>query len=380
MNSRISALQPYPMDELNRLKAELQQQGVTLYDFGTGDPTIPTSDFIIQALRDAIPSVSQYPTVAGESTMRTACAGYLQRRFQVSCNPATEILPSAGSKESVFHFPLAFLDPHTPRKYVIYPTPGYAVYERGTLFAEGECYPVILRPENNFLLDLDAIPSDILRQTAIVWINYPHNPTGAIATAAYYQRVAELAREYGFIVCSDECYCDIYDHDDAAPLSMLQFGRENILAFYSLSKRSGMTGYRSGFMAGDSTLVATYKKIRTSMGVASPTFIQAAATAAWSDDAHVAWRRGIFGERKQLFLDFFARHGLECHSGPATFFLWVKAPAGYDGQSYATHLLRHGIVVSPGSFFGDGSAEYIRIALVPDKEKCQQAIALWEKL
>lgn len=377
MNQQLLQLKPYPMEELNRRKQELHRQGVRIFDFGTGDPTLPTEPFIIDALRDAIPRVSQYPTVMGEPALLDACTSSLWRRFGVVLS-VEQILPTAGSKEAVFHFPQVFLNVDSSKRHVIYPTPGYPVYERGTLFAQGTPWPVVLTEENGFQIDFSTLPESVLQQTAIVWINSPHNPTGAVASGAYFEEILAYARKYDFIVCSDECYCDIYTHEP--PASILQHATEGVLAFFSLSKRSGMTGYRSGFVAGDSSLIAKYRKFRASMGVASPVFIQAAATAAWSDDAHVQRRRLIFLERRRLFEQFFAEHGLHCASGPGTFFLWVRVPAGYDGESYARLLLEQGIVVSPGSFYGEGSEAYIRLAMVPDLEECQEALSIWKTI
>ncbi|MBB5022474.1 succinyldiaminopimelate transaminase [Desulfurispira natronophila] len=378
MNQRIQALKPYPMEALTARKAELHKLGKPVYDFGTGDPTVPTEPFIIDALRNSVPTISQYPTVAGDQQFRETCASYVKRRFGVTLDPESQILPTAGSKEAVFHFPLVFLDTDSNKTNVIYPTPGYPVYERGTLFANGTPCPVVLREDNGFVMNLDGVETQTLEKTAILWLNSPHNPTGSVMSRSQLQHMVTIARQYGIIICSDECYGDIYFQQ--APTSILQCTTEGALAFFSLSKRSGMTGYRSGFIAGDATLIARYRVNRATMGVASPVFIQAAATAAWNDDEHVERRRKIFRERRDLIQDFLRRKGLAHAGGDGTFFLWVKVPAGYTDFTYTEKLLEHGIVVSPGSFFGQGSERYIRLALVPDLTRCHDALEVWNQI
>ena len=228
------------------------------------------------------------------------------RRHGVALDPEREVLPATGSKEAIFHAPLAFLHHSHDRRGVAYGTPGYPVYERGTLFAGGEARPVELKGENGFLLPPEAVDPE---GTRIVWINYPHNPTGATASYGYLERVAEFCREHDLLLFSDECYNDVFSGEP--PPSILEVTRERTLAFCSLSKRSGMTGYRSAMMAGDPELIAALAKLRPSVGVATQSFVQDAATAAWSDDAHVQKRRRTFGEKRALFTAFFDRAGLD---------------------------------------------------------------------
>ncbi|WP_457640284.1 succinyldiaminopimelate transaminase [Persephonella sp.] len=386
MNRVIRSLRPYPMEELNRIKASLKKRGIKIYDFGTGDPKEPTDPKIRQALIDAVPEVSQYPSVAGKKELREAVAKWFLNRFGISLDPETQIIPSNGSKEAIFHFPLVFIDTDIPEKNrVIFGTPAYPVYERGTLYAGGRPVPVPLKEEDRFLLRLDKLPKSILEETKIVWINYPHNPTGATATKSYLEDVYSICREYDIILCSDECYTEIYF--DEKPPSALEVGTEGVVVFHSLSKRSGLTGYRTGFVAGDEKLIAQYKKGRASFGVATPDFIQSAAAVAWSDEKHVKERREIFRKKREIFIQLFDRLGLKYLYPEATFYFWVKSPAGMSGEEYAKHLLNYGIVVSPGVNFCAGievlenrcSSEYFRIALVPTVEECIEASKIWEK-
>lgn len=364
----------YPLLKMDERRRELEARGADLYDFGTGDPREPTDPKIRQALADGTPETSQYPSVAGKPTLREAFSGWAGRRHGVALDPASEVLPAAGSKEAIFHAPLAFLHPSHERRGVAYGTPGYPVYERGTLFAGGETLPVELKEEDGFLLPVEKVDPE---KTRILWINYPHNPTGATATYEYLQKVAEFCREHDILLFSDECYNDVYSGEP--PPSILEITKERTLAFCSLSKRSGMTGYRSAMMAGDPELIAALRKLRPSVGVASPSFVQEAAIAAWSDDAHAEKRRRIFGEKRALFLEFFRRTGLEVLPTDASFYLWVAVPGG-DDEEYAIRLLEKGIVVAPGRAFGPGGGGYVRVALVPGLEECREAIRVWERL
>jgi succinyldiaminopimelate transaminase len=375
------------MDELNRIKQSLKEKGIKIYDFGTGDPKEPTPQFIREAIKNAIPEISQYPTVSGRKDLRDAISNYLKRRFNVEVNPDTQVIPSNGSKEAIFHFPLVFIDPSEKKKNVIFGTPAYPVYERGTLFANGEIYPVKLKEEDNFLLRLDKLPSEVLEKTKIVWINYPHNPTGAIADKSYLQDVYHICNEYNIILCSDECYIDLYFEEKDKPVSILEIGSENVVAFHSLSKRSGMTGYRSGFVAGDEKIIQKYKKYRTSFGVATPDFIQQGAKVAWEDDLHVIERNSIFKQKRDIFIQFFNKIGLKYLYPKATFYFWIKTPDSVPAIEYVKKLLEYGIIVSTGENFCAGveikeekcESQYFRIALVPTIEECKEAIKVWER-
>jgi LL-diaminopimelate aminotransferase len=367
----------YPLLRLDERRKELEDRGVETFDFGTGDPREPTDALIRQALKDGVPETSRYPSSAGKRELREAFTGWMGRRHGVALDPETEVLPATGSKEAIFHAPLAFLHPTHERRGVAYGTPGYPVYERGTLFAGGEALPVELRREDGFLLPTGAVDPE---RTRVLWINYPHNPTGAPATYEYLEEVAAYCREHDILLFSDECYNDLYSGDP--PPSILEVTKERALAFCSLSKRSGMTGYRSAMMAGDPELVAALKKLRPSVGTATQSFVQDAAVAAWNDDAHAERRRKVFGDKRALFTEFFDRAGLDYLPTDASFYLWVTVPEAFarDDEAYAMRLLEEGIVVAPGRSFGAGGEGYVRVALVPTLEECRRAIELWESL
>ena len=372
LNPVLAGQGAYPLLRLDERRRELEDRGAELFDFGTGDPREPTDQKIRHALIDGVPETSRYPSTTGKASLREAFCGWMGRRHNVSLDPESEVLSATGSKEAIFHAPLAFLHHSHDRRGVAYGTPGYPVYERGTLFSGGEALPVRLNSKNDFLLPSGAVDQ---RRTRILWINYPHNPTGATATYEYLEEVAAFCHEHDILLFSDECYNDIYS--DEPPPSILEITKERTLAFCSLSKRSGMTGYRSAMMAGDPELIDALRKLRPSIGVATQSFVQDAATAAWSDDAHVEKRRRIFGEKRALFAEFFERAGLEYLHTEASFYLWVAIPGG-DDEAYALRLMEEGIVVAPGSSFGSGGEGYVRIALVPDVEQCLKAIERWD--
>ncbi|HET7271678.1 MAG TPA: succinyldiaminopimelate transaminase [Rubrobacter sp.] len=364
----------YPLLRLDERREELVEKGAELFDFGTGDPREPTDKKIRQALVDGIPEVSRYPSTPGKRSLRETFCGWMRRRHGVTLDPESAVLPATGSKEAIFHAPLAFLHHSHARRGVAYGTPGYPVYERGTLFAGGEALPVELKKEDGFLPRTQVIDPE---RTRILWINYPHNPTGATATYEYLEEVAEFCRKHDILLFSDECYNDIYS--GGPPPSILEITTERTLAFCSLSKRSGMTGYRSAMMAGDPELISALRKLRPSIGVATQSFVQDAAIAAWANDEHVEKRRRIFDEKRALFTRFFEKSGLEYLHTEASFYLWVAVPGG-DDEAYALRLMEEGIVVAPGRSFGAGGEGYVRVALVPDIEECRLAIERWGEL
>jgi len=374
LNPALERSGAYPLLRLDERRREIEERGIELLDFGTGDPREPTDPKIRRALVEGLPEVSQYPTTQGKRELREAFSGWMARRHRVELDPERQVLPATGSKEAIFHAPFAFLHPSHTRCGVAFGTPGYPVYERGTLFAGGEPLPVRLRADDGFLLPPEAIDPE---RTRILWINYPHNPTGVRATYQYLEKVAALCREHDLLLFSDECYNDLYSGEP--PPSILEVTKERALAFCSLSKRSGMTGYRSAMMAGDAELIAALKKLRPSVGAATPSFVQDAAVAAWSDDEHVRERRRVFAGKRALFEAFLARTGIDYLPTDASIYLWVAAPGG-DDEAYALRLLEEGIVVAPGRSFGPGGEGYIRIALVPGLEECARAIERWKRL
>jgi succinyldiaminopimelate transaminase len=364
---------------LDRAKEDLARRGVPIFDFGVGDPKEPTPPAIRQALIDALDPVSQYPTIVGQRRLRQAIAGWAQRRLDVTLDPDTQILPASGSKEAIFHLPLAVVPPDERRRRIVYPSPSYPVYDGSARFSQCIPHPVALHEDNGYRLELEALGPAILDQTCIAWINYPHNPTGASVDLDYLRRQVAIARDKNILLCADDCYLDLYFLNTPPP-GVLQVTQTGVLSFGSLSKRSGMTGYRSGYIAGDASTIAALKRARPNFGVGSPDFVQAAATLAWSDDSHVAERRAIFRAKRDRLATFLTERGYVVSGSEGAIYLWVKVPDPNNAEAFFARLLEHGIVVSPGESFGAGGEGYFRIALVPSLEEIEQAIAVWERI
>lgn len=373
VNPVLDRLGAYPIATIHERARELRDSGHQVIDFSIGDPREPTPDFIPSALKAAVPQVSQYPTTAGLPALREAIAGYLGRRFGVTVDPATQIIPTSGSKEAVFSTPLAFVD-RAAGDVVVYGTPGYPIYERGALFAGAEIAPVTL--SGDFVLRTEDIDAATWDRAALVWTCSPHNPTGAVSDLATLRSLVERCRTEGAWLLADECYADVYEPGafPGGPPSVLQAageGSAGVLAYYSCSKRSGMTGYRSGAVIGDADAIGALKRLRTATGTASPEFVQAAAIAAWSDDEHAAERREIFAAKRAILRKAFEALGYGTVASTAGLYLWIEAE---DDLAVTDRLLDGGVVVSPGRFFGPGGEGYLRLALVPSVEECEAAV------
>ncbi len=352
--------------------------GVATINFGMGDPREETPAFIRDALRAAIPAVSSYPATTGKPQLRAACAAWLGRRHGVAVDPDVHVLPANGTKEAVFTLPLAVIEPGSAKNLVVIPTPAYPVYESGALYAGGQPYFTPLRSEDGWRFVPESVPEDVWERTALLWINSPHNPTGAVLDEATSARIVALARQHGFWVASDEAYCDLWFEGDR-PRTLLEHGLDNVLGLFTLSKRSAMTGFRSGFMAGDPRLIEALRRFRPNVGVSTPDFIQDAAIVAWNDDAHTPKTRAVYGAKRRLVLDEFRRRGWEIEASQGTFYLWMQAPHA-DDVGFVESLLRLGIVATPGSFLGQGGAGFVRWALVPTLESCGEAMQRLEQL
>jgi acetylornithine aminotransferase len=372
LNPLLTGQDEYPFVRLDRRRRELVPPGVEVINFSIGDPRERTPDFIREKLARSIPEVSSYPSVSGQPELRAACAGWLSRRFGVTVDPETEILPVNGTKEAVFLLAFAVVGPGGPRDTVVIPSPAYPVYAPSARFAGAQPHFTPLSSGNGWRFDPDRVPDAVWNRTALLWLNYPHNPTGAVLDPETLERVAGKARRFGFWVASDEAYADIWF--DAPPHSMLECGLDHVIAFHSLSKRSAMTGYRSGFMAGDRRLIEALRRFRPNVGVATPDFVQSAAIAAWSDDRHSADLRSLYAAKRRLFLDDFARRGWAVEASEATFYVWARAPGG-DDVAFVERLMGLGILATPGSYLGTGGEGFVRWALVPTLEQCKEALA-----
>lgn len=405
LSKRLQSLPAYAFKEINDKVEALRASGVKAIDFGVGDPSEPTPDFVIESLAAAGRKHANtgYPSYVGLKEFRQAAANYMSRRFGISLDPETEISSNIGSKEAIFNFPEGFIN---PGDVVICPSPGYPPMKTGTIFAEGVPYYAPLLAEKGFLVDYKSIPhakggrgGEIVEKTKIIWINYPNSPTGAVADREYYEGLIKWARENNIIIAADEgCYIDVYLGSEA-PISILQaaselgLGYEGIVTFYSLSKRNNMTGYRVGFVAGDKQVLDIFKKMKTNIDSGTPNIIQEAAIVALNDDEHVETMRKLYDEKAEILIEGLRGIGLEAHKPVATFYIWQKVPAGMSDVEFASKLLdpEIGIVVTPGSLIsdecemGDGSkinpgAGYVRFALMPTIEEIKEAVERLKKI
>jgi succinyldiaminopimelate transaminase len=367
INPTLAEMATYPFVRLEEARRELLAQGVEVIDFGKGDPNEPTDPIIRQALVDALPERAPYPLAAGLPELREAASGWCARRFGVEVDPATEIIPTYGSKEAIFSL-AQVLDANG--RTVVYGEPAYPVYERGALFAGAHVHTLPLVRGRGFLPDLDAIPAG----TAIVWVNYPHNPTGAVAPLAFYEELAERAEEQEFVIASDEAYTELW-FGEPPPSALQVSDRSRVIVFQTLSKRSSMTGYRSGFVAASPEVIAALKAYRPTVGTAPQEFVQRASVVAWNDERHVEETRARYRAKRDVLLPVLERKGWEVVASDATMYLWVVAP---DGT--VERLLERGVIVSPGEFFGPSGAGYVRFALVPTLEECRRAATILEEL
>ncbi len=368
----LTDLAQYPFARLDDWKADATARGIDLIDFGMGDPRELTPAFIREAMLASVDEVSSYPRATGLPELREAIAGWVQRRFEVDVDPGAEIVPTLGSKEAIFSFAQMALG---EKRVVAIPEPAYPVYERGAMFAGGKVVTVPLHEASGWLPDLDAFSA--WDDVALFWVCYPNNPTGAVAPLSFYEQLAGRAREHGFLICSDEAYSELWF--DEPPASALQVGdRSNVIVFNTLSKRSSMTGYRSGFVCAPPEIVAALRSFRPTVGTAPQEFVQRASVAAWSDDSHVDGVRALYERKRDTVLPALEAGGLRLAGSDATFYLWVDV--GGPSEPFCRRLLEHGIVAAPGSFFGAAGEGYARFALVPTQAQCERAAEILREI
>ena len=375
----LDELGAYPFAVLDEAKARARASGVELIDFSIGDPREGAEPFIRDALIAALDTVAGYPRAAGLPELRRAIAAWVLRRFDLELDADSEIVPTLGAKEAIFSFAQIVVDRARGKDLVVATEPGYPVAARGARFAGADVVELPLSADSGFLPDFEAVDTATWERTAILWLNYPNNPTGACAPLSLYQRAAELAERHDFLVASDEAYTELYFSE--APRSALEIeNRERIVAFNSLSKRSSMTGYRAGFMVCDKAVAEAVKLYRPMIGTAPQEFIQRAAIAALADEAHVERARERYRRKRALMLEALAGAGFADAGGEATMFLWLTTPAGQPDDQVALRLLERGIVVTPGSALGRSGGGYVRVALVPTEEECARAAEILEDM
>ena len=390
MNPRLSLLQPYPFERLRQLFADITPNpAYTPISLGIGEPKHPTPPFIQQALCDATlgePGLAGYPATVGEPALRQACADWMQRRYGVTVDPATQVLSVNGSREALFAIAQTVIDP-SGDAIVLCPNPFYQIYEGAALLAGATPWYAPSVPERNFAVDWDSVPEAIWQRTRLIYVCSPGNPTGAVMPLDEWRKLFELSDRYGFVIASDECYSEIWFRDQA-PLGGLEaaqkLGRHdfrNLLMFTSLSKRSNVPGLRSGFVAGDAQLVKSFLLYRTYHGSAMNPVVQKTSAIAWSDEAHVEDNRRMYRDKFAQVTPVLAEV-LDVALPDAGFYLWahVGNVCGGSDTEFARQLLQQcNVTVLPGSYLArdarghNPGAGRIRMALVAETEQCMEA-------
>lgn len=374
--TRIKTLPPYLFAAIDKMKQEAIARGVDIINLGIGDPDLPTPGPIIDSLAKAAkdPKHHQYPSYEGMLSFRKAVADWYQRRFNVTLNPADEVLTLIGSKEGIGHIHLAFVD---PGDVVLVPSPGYPVYPVGTSFCGGTSHFMPLTKANGFLPDLAAIPNDVAKKAKLMWLNSPNNPTSVIMTKDYFRRAIEFAQENQIIICHDAAYSEIY-YDGKRPASFMEVeGAKDVgVEFHSLSKTYNMTGWRIGFVVGNKTVVGALGKVKSQLDSGVFEAVQdAGITALGLDDSVTDGIRKIYQERRDTIVPGLKKLGLDVEMPPAAFYIWVTVPKGYTSTSFTAHLLeKAGIVTTPGNGFGAPGEGYIRMTVCTTTERLAEAV------
>jgi LL-diaminopimelate aminotransferase len=380
--TRIKTLPPYLFAAIDKMKQEAIARGVDIINLGIGDPDLPTPMPIIESLAKAAkdPKHHQYPSYEGMLSFRKAVAEWYKRRFNVTLDPANEVLTLIGSKEGIGHIHLAFVD---PGDIVLVPSPGYPVYPVGTSFCGGQSYIMPLTKANGFLPDLTAIPKDVAKKAKLMWLNSPNNPTSVIMTKDYFKRVVDFAQEHQVIVCHDAAYSEIY-YDGRRPSSFMEVdGAKDVgVEFHSLSKTYNMTGWRLGFVVGNKGVLAGLGKVKSNLDSGCFEAVQEAGITALSlDDAVTDDLRGTYQDRRDTLVPGLKQLGLEVDPPPAAFYVWVTVPKGYTSASFTAHLLeKAGIVTTPGNGFGAPGEGYVRMTVCTTKERLAEAVERIKKV
>lgn len=373
---RVKNLPPYLFAAIDKMKQEALAKGVDLIDLSIGDPDMPTPVHIVEAMKKAVekPVHHRYPSYEGMWSYREAVARWYKRRFNVTIDPVKEVLSLVGSKEGIGHIPLAFVN---PGDVVLVPSPGYPVYPVGTTFAGGQSYIMPLVEQNNFLPDLAAIPAEVLKRTKLMFINYPNNPTSAVADRKFYEDVITMAKEYNFIVCHDAAYSEIY-YDGKKPLSFMEIdGAKDVgIEFHSLSKTYNMTGWRIGFAVGNKDVIFGLGKIKSNLDSGIFQAIQEASIAALDTGENVlSGIRDTYQARRDALCSGLKSLGVNLQIPEATFYLWAKVPENFNSSAFVTWMLeKAGILATPGSGFGVPGEGYVRFALTVGVDRIKEAV------
>ena len=373
---RVDSLPPYVFAKLGSRIKELLAQGDDIIRLDIGSPDLPPPDFIIEALCGSVwePTHHSYAGYYGTPALRSAIATYYENRFGVSLDPAKEVTPLIGSKEGIANVALAFVDPGQP---VLVPDPGYPTYGLGTLLAGGMPVRVPLSAENGFLPDLEAIPKDVALSAKILWLGYPNNPTGAVASLEFFERVVDFAQRNELLVCHDNPYCDVtFDGYTAPSLLQVPGAMDVALEFNSLSKTYNMAGWRIGMAVGNAKAVEALARTKTNIdsGVFRP-IQDAAVVALTGDQSWIEKRNEIYRERRDLILETLREIGIDAAKPKASLYVWARVPDKYDSEKFATRLLEEaGVSIAPGNAFGPNGEGFVRISLGRSTERVREAM------
>jgi LL-diaminopimelate aminotransferase len=371
---RIEELPPYLFAEIDRRKRAALERGVDLIDLGIGDPDIPTPPAIVEKLVESAvkPANHRYPSSPGMPQFRHAVSDWYKRRFNVALDAEKEVVSLIGSKEGIGNMAVAFVD---PGDVVLVASPCYPVYHIGTAFAGGKNYFLPLLKQNHFLPDLEAVPHEIAKQAKLLWINYPNNPTAAVADRDFFERVVAFAHRHNVIICHDAAYSEM-GYDGFRPMSFLEVegAKEVAIEFHSLSKTFNMTGWRIGMAVGNADLVAGLAQAKSNLDSGVFQAVQEAAIEALKlGDQIVEPSRRIYQERRDILVDALRGIGLSCEKPRATFYVWVAAPNGITSAEFTAKLLDEaGVVTTPGNGFGQAGEGYVRFTVCVDKAKLKE--------
>jgi LL-diaminopimelate aminotransferase len=373
-SKRINELPPYLFAEIDRRKRAALARGVDLIDLGIGDPDIPTPPAIVETLTESAskPPNHRYPNSSGLPEFRQAVADWYQTRFNVKLDPGTEVVSLIGSKEGIGNMAVAFVDPGDT---VLVASPCYPVYHIGTAFNGGKNYLLPLTKENRFLPDLDSIPAEIAKQAKLLWLNYPNNPTAAVADRDFFKKVIEFANKYNVIVCHDAAYTEMgYDGYRAMSFLELEGAKEVGIEFHSLSKTFNMTGWRIGMAVGNPDLVGGLAQAKSNLDSGIFQAVQEAGIKALQlGDRVVEPSRKIYQERRDILVEGLRAVGLECEKPRATFYVWVSTPKGFSSAEFTAKLLEEaGVITTPGNGFGAAGEGYVRFTVCVDKERLKE--------
>ena len=374
---RLEKIPPYLFAEIDRKRDEMVAKGVDIINMGVGDPDRPTPEHIVQAMHSAIddPNTHNYPPYQGTKDFRCSAVQWMERRFGVTgLNPNTEVVSSIGSKEAIHNTFLAFVE---PGDYTLIPDPGYPVYRTSTIFAGGEFHTMPLRLENGFLPDLEAIDPEIARKAKLLWINYPNNPTGALATLEFFEKLVAYCQQYDILLCHDHAYSEMA-YDGYKPPSILQVpGAIDVaIEFHSLSKSYNMTGWRVGFVVGCAQGIKGLSQVKTNVDSGVFKAVQQAAIAAYSTtEADLQSLMSVYQKRRDIIVKGLQSLGFPIEPPLATLYIWVPVPQGYTSTEFVTLLLdKCGIIVPPGNGYGEAGEGFFRIALTVPDERMHEAI------